>query len=340
MSNLGAYTIIDRLAVGGVAEIYRARDTRTGTLVVLKKIRADRASDERTRAEFLREIEFATRTRHKNIVHGLEVVREGDHVVGVLEYVDGQDLGSILARARAQGVALPHRLATYILDQILDGLAYIQTLTGDDGRPLRLVHRDLAPKNVFVRYDGEIRVGDFGLCVATSTEPKPRVAGTPGYMSPEQALGEHLDVRSDIYAVGLIGAELVTGRPAFQLDGLDERAILELHASAWRPPFPHDVPSLLALVLETALSADREDRFAKPETMRDGLRTSEHPPEAALAPVGLATIVRRLFDAEYRATRLPGSMQPFQWSRHGVPTSPTSPTTAPTTAPTKMPSKP
>ncbi len=333
MSNLGNYAIIDRLAVGGVAEIYRARDTRTGTLVVLKKLRADRAGVERNRAEFLREIEFATRTRHKNIVHGLEVVREGDQVVGVLEYVDGQDLGTIIARARAQGVALPHRLATYILDQILDGLAYIQTLTDDDGRPLRLVHRDIAPKNVFVRYDGEIRVGDFGLCVATSMEPKPPVAGTPGYMSPEQALGEALDVRSDIYAVGLIGAELVAGRPAFVVDGLDERAILELHASAWRAPFSHEVPSRLGLVLETALSADREDRFAKPETMRQGLRTSEHPPEAALAPVGLATIVRRLFDAEYRATRLPGSMQPFQWSRHGVATSATSPTT--TKPPTK-----
>jgi serine/threonine protein kinase len=333
VSKLGAYTIIDRLAVGGVAEIYRARDTRTDTLVVLKKLRAEFAADERTRAEFLREIEFATRTRHKNIVHGLEVVRDGDHVIGVLEYVDGQDLGSILARARAQGVALPHRLATYILDQILDGLAYIQTLAGDDGRALKLVHRDLAPKNIFVRYDGEIRVGDFGLCVATSTEAKPPVAGTPGSMSPEQAMGESLDVRSDIYAVGLIGAELVTGRPAFQVAGLDEQQLLELHAAAWRPPFSHEVPSRLALVLETALSADREDRFTKPETMRQGLRTSEHPPEAALAPVGLATIVRRLFDAEYRATRLPGSMQPFQWSRHGVATSPTSPTT--TKAPTK-----
>jgi len=321
VSRLGAYTIIDRLAVGGVAEIYRARDERTGTLVVLKKLRTDPPPSVRQQDEFHREIEFATRTQHKNVVHGLEVVREGGHVVGVLEYVDGQDLGTILARARTQGGTLPPRFATYILDQILDGLAYGQTLVDDAGAPLRLVHRDLAPRNIFVRYDGEIRIGDFGLCVATATEPRPPIAGTPGYLSPEQARGAPLDVRSDLFAVGLLGVELVTGQPAFRVDGRGEAEVLALHAAARRPPLPDAVPERLALVLEAALSPDPDDRYATPETMRAALRTCEHPPESTLAPMGLATMMRRLFDAEYRATRLPGSMQPFHWARHASPSS-------------------
>jgi serine/threonine protein kinase len=321
VSRLGAYTIIDRLAVGGIAEIYRARDERTGTLVVVKKLRADLAPTARQQEEFLREIEFATRTQHRNVVHGLEVVREGGHVVGVLEYVDGQDLGTILARARTQGVTLPLRFATYILDQILDGLAYVQTLVDDAGAPLRLVHRDLAPKNIFVRYDGEIRIGDFGLCVATALAPQPPIAGTPGYLSPEQARGAPLDGRSDLFAVGLIGVELATGQPAFRVEGRGEAEVLALHAAARRPPLPAGLPERLALVLEAALSPDPDDRYANPETMRAALRTCEHPPESTLAPMGLATMVRRLFDAEYRATRLPGSMQPFQWARHAPPSS-------------------
>src|SRR5207249_3273996 len=107
---------------------------------------------------------------------------------------------------------LPFESALFIMTSILDGLTFAHDLKDDQGRPLGFVHRDLSPRNVFVRYDGEVRVADFGTAWCATTDPPPaEIVGTPGYLSPEQARLETLDCRSDIFAAGCIFQELVTG---------------------------------------------------------------------------------------------------------------------------------
>ncbi len=311
MSRLGPYELIDRFAIGGVAEIYRATDTRNGDVVVIKRMRPDRPFDPELHAGFLREMQVALKSDHKNLIRGFELGTFNNIDFGVLEYVDGQDLESILERVRRNKIQVPLSFATFIVGEILEGLDFAHRLTDPHGALLGLVHRDLAPKNIFVRYDGAVRVADFGLSLATLHEIVEEIVGTPGYLAPEQARGEQLDARSDLFAVGCILYDLVVGERAFDYVGLSDSQMLKMHALAKRRPVPDTVPERLRLVIDHALSLDRDDRFANAADMRRALQMTEHPPDAVHTPLGIATLVRRLFEAEFKASRLPGTPLTF-----------------------------
>lgn len=311
MARLGPYELIDRFAVGGVAEIYRAKDTRSGEIVVIKRMRADKPFDPEMHAGFLREMQVALKAKHKNLIKGYELSSFNNTDYGVMEYVDGQDLESILERARRQKIQVPYGFATFIVSEVLDGLDFAHRITDPRGELLGLVHRDLAPKNIFIRYDGQVRVGDFGLSLAARQEIVEEVVGTPGYLSPEQARGDQLDARSDVYAVGCMLYELVVGQRAFDVAGKSDNDMLRLHAGGKHRPVTRDVPEKLALVLETALAKDRDDRYPTAVEMRRALRRTEHPPDDVHTPLGIATLVRRLFEEEFKKSRLPGNPLPF-----------------------------
>jgi eukaryotic-like serine/threonine-protein kinase len=306
------YELIDRFATGGVAELYRARDVRDGKIVVIKRMRADADFDPEQSAGFLRELQLALMCKHKNLIEGYAkgTAQDGSDY-GVLEYVDGQDLHAILARARKTNVAIPASFATYIVGEILDGLEFAWTLKDGRGRQLGLVHRDLAPKNVFVRYDGQVRIGDFGSSCAALQEPTPQeVVGTPGYMSPEQASRQKLDQRSDVFAAGCIFFELLAGKGAFDLDKKNDAAILKMHQKAQRRPIPPTVPEDLAMIIDIATAASPEDRYQSAKDMLRGLKRTDTPPDASTA-LGIATIVRRMFADEFKNSRIPGATLPF-----------------------------
>jgi serine/threonine protein kinase len=300
MASIGNYELIDRFAVGGVAEIYRARNAKSGELVVVKRLRPDIDFDPEQHAGFIRELSLAMMCTHKNLIRGFEKGTNNGFDYGVLEYVDGQDLGQILRRAKK----LSPQVASYVVAEILDGLDFAYRLKDAKGKQLGLVHRDLAPKNIFVRYDGQVRVGDFGSSVATLQEPKPTVVvGSVGYLSPEQARLEHLDARSDVYSAGVILFELLTGTSAFDLEGKRDNAVLKLHQRGVIRPVPSTVPDDLRLVIEIATSPDREDRYQSARDMKLGLARTDTPPDPRSA-AALAEIVRQLFGAEFKATRL------------------------------------
>ncbi len=311
MARLGPYELIDRFAVGGVAEIYRAKDTRSGEIVVIKRMRADKPFDPEMHAGFLREMQVALKAKHKNLIKGYELSSFNSTDYGVMEYVDGQDLESILERARRQKIQVPYGFATFIISEILDGLDFAHRITDPRGELLGLVHRDLAPKNIFIRYDGQVRVGDFGLSLAARQEIVEEVVGTPGYLSPEQARGEQLDARSDVFAVGCMLYELVVGQRAFDVSGKSDNDMLRAHSAGKHRPVTRDVPERLAHVLETALSRDRDERYPTAVEMRRALRRTEHPPDDVHTPLGIATLVRRLFEEEFKKSRLPGNPLPF-----------------------------
>lgn len=301
---IGDYELIDRFAVGGVAEIFRAVDVRTGGLVAIKRMRPDLDFDPELTAGFLREIQLALLSRHQNLIRGLARGHAGDLDYVVLEYVDGVDLARLLARAKERRAPITIEAAAAIVADVLDGLAFAHDLKDERGRATGLVHRDIAPKNVFVRYDGSVCVGDFGASCATLLEPPPTdIIGTPGFLSPEQAQLAPLDRRSDLFAVGCVLYELVAGQPAFDVAGKKDAAILKLHAKGAIRPLPQHVPEALRLVVEIATEPERAERYPDARTMRaalveavGGLRPS--------APAAVANLLRELFGDEYRRSRV------------------------------------
>lgn len=269
---LDRYEVLDQLAIGGSAELYRARDKDTGSLVVIKRLRSDLGFDPAVSAGFFREIQLALASDHKNLIRALDRgTFEGADWVAV-ELIDGQDLATLLDRMRARKERLSTPLALFLTREILDGLAFAYNIPDATGVPMGLVHRDLNPSNVLIGYDGGVHVADFGASVASLIEPVPdEIVGSPGYLSPEQASLSHLDARSDLFAVGCILYELVAGTPAFDVAGKREAQTLKLHQRGRIKKVPRDVPEALRLVIEIACSPDREDRYLSAVQMRDAI---------------------------------------------------------------------
>jgi serine/threonine protein kinase len=299
MARLGDYELIDRFAVGGVAEIYRARDVKTGALVVVKRLRPDLEFDPEKHAGFLRELQLAMLCAHKNLIRGIAKGTQNGTDYGVLELVDGPDLQQILKRAKT----LEPRLAVYVVVEILSGLEFAFNIRDAGGHPLGLVHRDLSPKNVFVTYGGEVRVGDFGSSLATYQEDAQAVVGTLGYMSPEQASMQPLDGRSDLYAAGLILFELLTGQMAFDVNGKKDALLLKQHQQGKIRAVPHDVPEDLKMIIEIATSQVADDRYESVREMRKALMRTDDAPTTE-TPRALGDMLQTLFRDEYAKSRM------------------------------------
>lgn len=299
---IGDYELIDRHAVGGVAEIFRARDVRTGGVVAIKRMRPDVDFDPELTAGFLREVRVALLSTHDALVRGIDHGTANGLDYVVLQYVDGVDLARLVDRAKERGAAFSPDVACFVVAGILDGLAVAHDLR-EGGRPMGLVHRDLAPRNILVGYDGAVVVGDFGASCATLLEPPPtEVVGTPGYLSPEQARLEPLDRRSDLFAVGCVLHELLTGQPAFDVAGKNDAAVLKAHEKgAVRAP-PKALAPALRDVLARACAAAPARRFPDAATMRAAIVAAQ--PSCAAAQPALAALVRACFVDEHRASRI------------------------------------
>lgn len=268
----GRYEILDRFAVGGAAEIFRAKDAQSGEVVIVKRMRPDLPFDPEVSAGFLREIQLSLLCEHKNVLRGLDHGSHSGLDYVVLEYIRGKDLEMLLKAAQRRGLPIPHVISIHIVQEILAGLTAIHTLQDHHGMPMGLVHRDLTPRNVFVRFDGEIRVADFGASVATAQEPVPdEVVGSVGYLSPEQASLGVLDGRTDLFSCGLILFELLLGQPAIPTSGRRDSQILRLHQKGALQKIPKGMPDDLKMVIEIACSANPEDRYANAQTMHRAL---------------------------------------------------------------------
>ncbi|MCK6552836.1 serine/threonine protein kinase, partial [Myxococcota bacterium] len=251
----GRYTLVHRLATGGMAEIWLA--THRGVadfvrFVVVKKI-LSHLSDQPSFVElFLQEARTCALLNHPNIVQIYDLGREGTSYFIAMEYIAGEDLASITKRAAELGQPVPPTFAAKILADASKALHYAHGLTGPDGQPLGIVHRDVSPQNVLVTYEGEVKVVDFGIAKAASEEPgQPGVlTGKFSYMSPEQARGRPLDARSDIFSLGIVLWELVTGKRLFKHDS--ELMILDL-VTKLPVPRPVEVGTPVAPDLESVI---------------------------------------------------------------------------------------
>ncbi len=275
---IGRYELLRPLARGGMAEVYLARRRAAGVekLLVVKRIRAERAADPRFLDLFMREARLSMSLAHQNIVPVFDFGRTGDQVFLAMERIEGKDLGSSLARA-GRDRALPPLLAAFVTAECCQALDYAHHRRTAEGAALGIIHRDVTPRNVLLSWSGEVKLTDFGIA-ALAGEDSSRLLGTPAFMAPEQARGEPLDVRADVYAMGLVLREALTARHA-RPGGSDRDAVLAAARSGelepWASPGepPNDVPEELAAIVERATAADRDSRYGDIRSMLEALDT-------------------------------------------------------------------
>ena len=214
---VGRYRILSELGRGGMSNVFLAVATGPGgvnKLVVLKALLSDLSTEAYALSMFMDEARLAAQLNHPNVVQTYEVGTEGDRHVIVMEYLEGQPLSGVVRRAAQQGSQMPLPLHLRIIINALEGLHYAHELCGYEGAPLQLVHRDISPQNVFVTYDGQAKVLDFGIAKATSASTHTATGimkGKIAYMAPEQMLGGHVDRRADLYSVGCMLWAAATG---------------------------------------------------------------------------------------------------------------------------------
>jgi eukaryotic-like serine/threonine-protein kinase len=276
----GTYILRERIATGGMAEIFDALlvgDAGFERRVAVKRILPELAADESFLSMFVDEAKIAVQLSHSNIAQILELGwADGSYYI-VLEYVDGKELKAIVKAQRARGQGLPIPIACHVAMCVAEALAHAHGAIGRDGRPLAVIHRDLSPHNVMVSYDGAVKVIDFGLAKARGRITKTAVGvlkGKLSYMSPEQAAGEQLDARSDIFSLGACFFEMLTGQMLFQRES--DRATYAAVCAARIPALREFVPSLpidLERVIRRALTKDPQGRWQTAQDFYDAIES-------------------------------------------------------------------
>src|SRR5262249_11399360 len=215
------YRVIERLASGGMAEVFLAESAGIEGFkkqVAIKRVLPHLSEKKRFIAMFLDEARLSAHLSHSNVAQVFDIGVGDNAYFIVMEYVDGADLKAVIEYMRKAGRAIPVESAVFIASKICEGLTYAHELAGADGRPLRVVHRDMSPPNVLITKYGEVKIVDFGLAKATSQLEKSEagiIKGKFSYLAPEAALGQEVDHRADIFAVGIILWEMLAGRRLF-----------------------------------------------------------------------------------------------------------------------------
>ena len=305
VERIGRYDVLGLLATGGMAEILLARLRGPSGFerpVVIKRILPHLARQKTFREMFLDEARVVAQIRHPNVVQVHELGDERNELFLVMEYLEGESLGMVVKQLRKRQQALPPRLAAQIIVDACAGLHAAHELTGADGKSIELVHRDVSPQNLFVLYSGQVKLIDFGIAKAAdrtaARTATGQLKGKFTYMAPEQVLGEKLDRRADVFALGVILHELLTGQRLFARDNelLVFRAICEADIP---PPSKRatGVPPELDAVCAKALERSLEDRYPSALAMRrDLLAAMRSLPGDEPASEELGVLMAQLFD--------------------------------------------
>ena len=304
---VGRYELLCLLAMGGMASVHLARAARIGgfeKLVVIKRILPNVAKDQHFIEMFLDEARIASTLEHANVVQVFDVGSIDGDVFLAMEFLHGHDLRSIVRTVGAKPLPLDPTLA--IMIGVCAGLHYAHERRGPKGQLLHVVHRDVSPSNVVVTYDGSVKVIDFGIAKATNRVGETTdgaIKGKPGYMSPEQVLGEPLDRRSDVFGVGIMLYELTTGTRLFgptDAESLGLRAIVEavvISPSARIPGYPVELENIVL----KALAKEPQNRFATALELQRALEAFALALRSDISPSRLASFMSETFQKELEA---------------------------------------
>src|SRR6202789_731978 len=264
---IAQFEVVRRLGAGGMAEVFLAKKRGaegTYKVLVLKRILPTHGGSRRFRSMFIEEAHLATRLNHPNVVQVYELQDFGDEgLLLAMEYVEGCDLGRLMSGAKSKGTRIPPWVGAWVIAEAAKGLHYAHEKKDEAGLPLEIVHRDVSPQNVLLSFEGAVKIADFGIASARLfAEEQGVLKGKFGYMSPEQARGESLDRRSDLYALGVIFWEILTARPIH--GGLGGEALLDIvRSGVVEPPstYIRAIPDELEAIVMRALATKREERF-------------------------------------------------------------------------------
>ena len=303
----GRYYVYDKIAVGGMAEIFKAR--LCGSMdfqkkLVIKRLNVGKRNKEYLTQLFIDEAHLCSTLNHPNIVQTYDFSHVENRYFIAMEYIEGQDLKQLLIRTAENREQLPIDTVLYIIHELCAGLFYLHNQKTANGEAMNLVHRDISPANILISYKGEIKLADFGIAKNSyrlfASDPGIR-KGKHEYMSPEQASCGHVDQRSDLFCVGIILYELLTGRRLFK----SSSEIQALHkvqqcdipqASSINPR----IPPRLNQIIHTALQKNPALRFQTAEQFRKAIQESLSPRSIFGAREELYSLMNHYFFAEQK----------------------------------------
>ncbi|MEQ9502311.1 MAG: serine/threonine-protein kinase [Deltaproteobacteria bacterium] len=307
----GKYKLLERIAVGGMAEVFLA--VRPGLegfekTFAIKRIRPHLSNEDAFLKMFLFEAKLAAGLQHPHVVQIFDLGKINDSFYIAMEYISGRDMSRVIPKAEKLGITFPIEYAFAIGERVLDGLAYAHTKADDFGEPLNIVHRDITPENVMVGWNGNVKILDFGIAKANSQTDQTKageIKGKLSYMSPEQGMGKKLDERSDIFTLGVVLYEWITGYKLFT--GENEMAILKsiIDGRIYPPSyFREDIPEGIEAILMKALAKDREERYQTARDMQFDIQQWLHT-VAAFTPTNthLANFMKQIFADEIERER-------------------------------------
>jgi len=275
---VGRYTILDRLAVGGMAELFKATlsgDHGFQKLVAIKKILPHLAQDRSFVEMFIDEARITGQLDHRNIVQVYELGTDADTPYIAMQYVDGIDVLALLRECARAQIRLTPDLAAVIARDVLDALDYAHNARTADNRPLGIIHRDISPGNILLSWRGDVKLTDFGIARAAERRHKTEAGtlkGKYGYMSPEQVSGGELDQRSDLFSVGILLAEMVMARRLFtSTNDLDVLLMVRDARLDRLHKYASEFPIELRVLTTRALQRQPEDRWQTAAQFRDAL---------------------------------------------------------------------
>src|SRR5688572_9961729 len=275
----GKYLLLDRIAVGGMAEVYTAKSFGIEgfeKIIAIKRILPTMAEDEDFIDMFIDEAKIAGQLNHASIVPIYELGKLGDSHYIAMEFVWGKDLLQIMNRFRRLRKRMPAAMVAFVALKLCEGLDYAHNKRDRRGNPLNIIHRDISPQNVLVSYEGQVKLIDFGIAKAASRTTKTQAGvlkGKFGYMSPEQVRGLPIDARSDVFAVGTCMYEMVTSERLFM--GESDFSTLEKVRNALVDPpttMVPDLPKELEQIIMRALQKGAEDRYQTAAEMQEALQ--------------------------------------------------------------------
>ncbi|MFN3202920.1 MAG: protein kinase domain-containing protein [Bradymonadia bacterium] len=310
----GPYMLMERIGLGGMAEIWRARKYGAAGFerpLVVKKLLKRLAHTPSFIRMFIDEAKLAVSLQHPNVVHVYDL-GEVDHTYFIaMEYVSGRDLLNLLVRSTRQRTRIPVHLAVHIAAEVLKALDAAHNAVDRRGNPLRIIHRDVSPSNVLLGYTGVVKLSDFGVARALEAHPSmapapdQRVRGKLGYMSPEQAARKTLDPRSDLFCVAILLYEMLAMNRLFR--GADDEVVRQnIEICDIEPAIralPSDVPDALKVILRQALQRDPDDRYPTAIAFLDALLDHQFRSGHRVGSGDVAALMDLLFGDELAAER-------------------------------------
>ncbi|MFP4597288.1 MAG: protein kinase domain-containing protein [Persicimonas sp.] len=323
---LGRYELIKRIAVGGMGVIYLAKSRGAAGFektVIIKKILDHLAEEEEFVTKFCDEGRIVVNLTHGNIVPVFDMGEEDGEYFIAMDYVPGRDLREVLKRVHKRDERVPVPLAVHLVCEACKGLDYAHKKTDDAGRPLHIVHRDISPSNILISREGEVKVIDFGIARAASRAGKTatgRIQGKICYMSPEQAQGKSVDHRSDIFSMGVVLYEMLTGVRPFEatsdLQSLDLVRQCEFEAPSQLNP---QIPAELDAIVAKALTRDRDQRYQSVDELHVELLEWLYSGGRAVTSQKLAEFVHEFFPEGYEREELRRARDASTTGRSGQP---------------------